>query len=595
MLSSVSVSNFKRIGQLPLVLNGLTKINYLVGEKNSGKSSFLYRLFVEGVSSLELKVGNFEAVNKNERFSENNPDLSVLNESKTDRSTNLKLNLQNDLEKIADMKLWELVEKNELQYSKVEIVPSKKFIAGYASYNGHVLLKIVEELNQSCDGEDSILSGKHLQKPEIAKQIFWYLAKNYGYFELSLVRYFAGKFVDGRVSGEPLWGSFISQGKIWTTNSNYDNRKKSEILFQAGGQNHISSLRWVLDIIESGVELGYQINCLILEQPEADLHPDWQKEIPLILQEYACRDNLQFFVATHSPFIITSAGEITEKEREENSIAKQSFIPSQKVYLIKEGQTASKSGEIGVAKNGFVLGSDGYWGRKIGFVAAKMLGMGLSEFVDDTKIQASIDAPILIFCEGEGMQEDADIYNTIFWNHHPRVLFVSSKGSSQTAWSFDILEQIKKGLYANFKLLMLRDRDHEFPSFEDIQKYKLQYPQRRVLYRRAIECYLYSSETAELWLKQYGLDLPEKIRIRLDNLHKEISFGVQHGVVGDAYKEKLETAFEEVYKFRQKRMSKYKYGKIPAVSPMAKKLEIARLIVKKTESYQELLEAIFGK
>ena len=90
-------------------------------------------------------------------------------------------------------------------------------------------------------------------------------------------------------------------------------------------------------------------------------------------------------------------------------------------------------------------------------------------------------------------------------------MFVSCRGASQLHKTFRLLTEIKPGLSADFELLMLRDRDHEFPSLADIQRYQQENEGCRVLFKRALEVYLYNSETARLVLSKFRRRLPKQI------------------------------------------------------------------------------------
>ncbi len=59
-----------------------------------------------------------------------------------------------------------------------------------------------------------------------------------------------------------------------------------------------------------------------------------------------------------------------------------------------------------------------------------MLGVGLMDFIPPQQRVVSADAPILVLGEGESEVQDAKVYNIIFYNPTPRVLFVSCRGTS---------------------------------------------------------------------------------------------------------------------------------------------------------------------
>jgi hypothetical protein len=287
--------------------------------------------------------------------------------------------------------------------------------------------------------------------------------------------------------------------------------------------------------------------------------------------------NIQIFVATHSPFVISSVSELTEEEREflEVSLGDRS---TQKVYFLKDGQVADKHGMI------TTHGNKGYTGKGVGYITSKMLGVGLMDFITVQKAVATKDAPKLVLCEGEGQGQDAKVYNIIFRDLEPPILFVSCRGNTQLHKTFRLLKEIKPGLSANFEILMVRDRDHEFPMLEDIRRYEEENENCKVLHRRAIESYLYNSETAKLVLKSFGKRLTADKKERMDNLQEMIQISAEQGVPGDIYKSELEQLFNQITMGLAKRLKN-------SGANLAEK--VAWLITPKTKTYKELHRQIF--
>lgn len=329
------------------------------------------------------------------------------------------------------------------------------------------------------------------------------------------------------------------------------------------------------------------ISLFLLEEPEYHLYSRWQKKLPYLLGEIARHLQIQIFVATHSPFVISSVGEITEREREKYQSKSQEFQPSQKVFFLKQGSTASKDGQIKIDHNGYLKGSFGYWGRRCNHIANKMLGAGLIDLIFPQEASEDGDAPQMIFCEGQGNREDAKIYNAIFHTRRPQVLFVSCRGSSQLHKSFELLQEIKVGLSANLNTRMLRDRDHEFSSEAEIRDYELHNPGSRVLRRRALECYLYNSETAELLLKTQRKRLNNKLQLEMNELQHQIQLEAEQGITGDNYKIRL----KELFKTMTKSFSYYN-SKVKT----SRNLDcyLGELIQPGTLTYHDLAQSIFN-
>jgi hypothetical protein len=278
----------------------------------------------------------------------------------------------------------------------------------------------------------------------------------------------------------------------------------------------------------------------LIEEPETHLHPRLQKEIPNILDKMVKNLGVQFFVETHSPFIVSDSASLVDYHEKQSRSYHSNFRASQKVYFMKNGKLADKNGMSSIK------GEYGYWGSKVNIIAAKMLGAGLMDLISPVEAELTHDAPLVVFCEGQGRDEDEKFYNIVFQNRVPRVLFVSSRGSSQLQSSFQLIREIRSGLASNFKLLMLRDRDHEFRDTQAIKDFERSRPGVHVLYRRAIECYIYNSEIAGLLYAKYNQELDHKLAIRLDELNHQIQSEAERGIKGDDYKERLKNCFYQV-------------------------------------------------
>jgi predicted ATPase len=267
----------------------------------------------------------------------------------------------------------------------------------------------------------------------------------------------------------------------------------------------------------------------MFDNPGDHLHPSWQKQLPTLFEYMSKVLDVQVFVATHSPFVVTAAGVMGEENLE----------PIQKVYFLIGGQVASKRGVHSTK------GSKGYWGTKVAEISSKMLGVGLMDLVTKQSSSHNKESPVLVLCEGEGENADAKIYNIIFRNRTPNVMFVSSRGSSQLYKSFTILNQIKPGLSSDFEIRMLRDRDHEFPSPQSITDYETSMPNCKVLRKRAIESYVYNPDTASLVLGLFNKKVLKKDLAQYALLAERISASTMHGIQGDEYKHELEDWFKQ--------------------------------------------------
>lgn len=102
---------------------------------------------------------------------------------------------------------------------------------------------------------------------------------------------------------------------------------------------------------------------VIIEQPEDSLHPDLQKKIPCFINEFInsldskLRSKINFFISTHSPFIISAASQ---------------FIENQKIYLMKDGHLLN----LDLDKTTI---STGHKGHECAWVAGQMLGGDITD------------------------------------------------------------------------------------------------------------------------------------------------------------------------------------------------------------------------
>jgi AAA domain, putative AbiEii toxin, Type IV TA system len=315
------------------------------------------------------------------------------------------------------------------------------------------------------------------------------------------------------------------------------------------------------------LNLKDKVEQFVIDEPECHLHPYITKTIPLLLEYLSNRYGIQFFVATHSPFILSAVARITY---EETSI-------KQTVYFLKNGELIDKYGQISESA------SSGYWGQKLIPVANAVLGSGLEDLFIEQEVEPDRDAPTLILCEGENSDQDASIYNTIFDEVKPSCLFVSCKGSSQLYRSFQLLNEIKPGLSANMRIFMIRDRDGEFPDRAAVDRWENDHPNAKILTKRAIECYLFNSEIAKALNAKYNQVSDQKKLQVLDLLQESIAKEVRDGQKSSDYKESLAIAMNRATNFILD----------SKVGPDHHYFALAQLIKPEFETYKQLFEDIF--
>lgn len=428
---------------------------------------------------------------------------------------------------------------------RLEELAGVNYFVGENSSGKTSLLRYIFEFNrkESLWITDGITDLDHMQEFDLKKsvfrparnlikQIFLDSVFEYNYLSLDLLAFSilqAKKGYKWRVLDEELYREAIGIAQdLGVVNPDLVVTDNGAIL-ELDGEELNSGAQNIINLIY-GVLWAYKLRgCryYMFDNPGNNLHPSWQKLLPTIFEFLSKELEIQIFVATHSPFIVSAAGLIGET----------SLVPTQKVYFMVHGSIANKRG-IPSSK-----GNKGYWGTRVADISSKMLGVGLIDLVSRQLSAHTQESPVLVLCEGEGENADAKIYNIIFRNRTPSVLFVSSRGSSQLYKSFTILSQIKPGLSADFEIRMLRDRDHEFPTEQSIIDFESATPYSKVLRKRAIEAYIFNPDTAKLVLSLFNKKMLKKDLELYLVIDKKLSEGIHKGMPGDTYKQELQDWF----------------------------------------------------
>jgi AAA15 family ATPase/GTPase len=390
MLDSITIKNFKAIGNDGLTLNGLTNVNYLVGKNGCGKSSVLENIEYKSGKNPDYElmltqrmhnfIDKFIGQNIPERFkSKVNQRLLEFAESDTTGFGQRFRYDKND-------KIW----FHKIYYGKNIAKPTTSF-----KFNFHTFAEISKGIKWKEGGykpwgpvtkepeltnavysdfeeksQPDVLIYQLLYFGQIEKEFdieikafnpiqdykkipnFTYDIKQEERNEIIEILKGIGNFVP------PHNHSFITNGALifGKDRHNEENINFSEL---SSGQKVILELFYLFKTKLKDV------NTILIDEPETSLHPEVQKMLPKL---FASFPNIQFFVATHSPFIISAAA------KEEN----------QKVYLIEDGQTVDIDGY----KNN-LQSQLGYDGGDCLLAVNKMLGSDIQD----------IAPHVIIFCE----------------------------------------------------------------------------------------------------------------------------------------------------------------------------------------------------
>ena len=189
----------------------------------------------------------------------------------------------------------------------------------------------------------------------------------------------------------------------------------------------------------------------------------------------------------------------------------------------------------------------------------------------------------IIYCEGkdkpkQGGEEqglDAEVYNTIFNQEFPDVLFVSSGGNTELDQRSQIAILILTKVFPELNVLVLKDRDMASGKITD-EKSRLSYlsnnpNSHRVLKRFEIENYLYDKEI----LKKYCADVESKF--------DEGSYDL---FVTDIVNQNLKDATGRIKNF---------CGLTVSVNKDTFKKNLSKYVTKDTAVYEELKQVIFQR
>ena len=214
-----------------------------------------------------------------------------------------------------------------------------------------------------------------------------------------------------------------------------------------------------------------------IDEPELHLNTKIQAFFLRELYRLCKKENAQLWVATHSLGFLRAAQDIKKENQELVSIIEFKYELSSQTKPICP-----------------ILGSREDWKRIFQTALEDLTGLL---------------APRRIFyCEGrpdagENNSEqglDADIYNEIFFEKYPDVLFVSSGGGGEVTKNASLALNVLNKTFVDVELYLLKDRDDmtdkERKNFLDDNSV------HRMLERREIENYIFDKEVLKEFCKQ---------------------------------------------------------------------------------------------
>jgi hypothetical protein len=520
MLESIEIKNFKRIGSEGLKLNNLAKVNYLVGKNGSGKSSVL-----EYIRSLQYSSGNSQ-----DMFTKLYGEYKEV--FKPDTTIFFKFKSPVDL---ANRRLDECLLVTEYNQYGVNFSINNpreenagSFFRSLFFYNFSSLIDKSLENTISTHFSDFFISTNFdfdVIDHQIKDRLIEFLNNTI--------------YIDSSFKVKNIYRS-LGNGQPIIERSNGQEMREETLKGLSSGIKQLLGYFINMQVkINALSPSGNVFDFVLIEEPETHLHPDFQKLLPAL---YSNLDlgNKVVIISTHSPFIISAAGE---------------FKDTQKVYMIEDGQTVDLTGEKNTQES-----QDGYNGYQAKQMANKLLGAGL----DDLHKQ-------IVICEGEPNNRstglDAEIYNTIF--NHEKYLFISAGGETQINHNAELAKRIIKNIFDNTNSIAFYLKDGDGKS----NKQKIEESSKSVqsfgaeikfLSEYAIECYLLEPEIVGR-LYQNVIDYKVQYERWLGEIKTKFDHGKKLRLILDQQK--------NAYKFY---------------------LDLAKQITPETKTYKELEKCIFG-
>ncbi|GAB4147104.1 MAG: hypothetical protein OHK0017_08420 [Patescibacteria group bacterium] len=318
MLKSISIRNFKRIGEEPLVLDNLEKVNYLVGPNGCGKSSVLECLRLLYIATPDNE--NVQRGLKNKiRKSDINEEFHFV-DKKTRRLLFVDYNLDQLLLEVYSNNKTEVNyvcdnKKYKIKFNRITVNFNPFYIKKNAKIEPFLInfnasetafdrnqqlltttwLQFFNEIDsnkfkgqQAIDSlnkifNESISADIINSRKLIFNELFKLFNNDFDYFH----------FLEGKY--KLYISKILEQIFKHTTLDSYYKR--------SSGENIIIMLLISLEYLCK----NYPLNLILIEEIESCLHPKWQKALPQLFELLSEIYKIQFIVTTQSPFIISSA------------------------------------------------------------------------------------------------------------------------------------------------------------------------------------------------------------------------------------------------------------------------------------------------
>jgi predicted ATPase len=433
MLNRIEIRNFKAIQdspngtKKPLILDNLAQVNYLVGKNGCGKSSVLEGIHLFWMSkNSDIYSERFQKIKTTMKYGDKSEFIFQIRK----QQNILKIEVSQELI-IKQINISDNFSRENTDLIYLTNHPKWTNFELYEFCLKHAVYDNIDDMDQTGNflgllGNYGILFNQFSfsSKQQIASVL------NCNKKFSKLVNSFINKY--SGLSSAIEFNATLDQNIVVSANINNKNSYEE-------GKIHLSN--FIYACIGDTLFSNNKYNKIVLiEEPENHIHPDRQKEIPIIIDEI-CKEldsigiQTQFLISTHSPFIISAAAN----------------LGGQNVYLIKDGQTCDKNEFTGKYEGtNIYAGSKGYKNKDIIGVSAKMLGAGLQDVAGrgiggDIKITKTNK---IIYCEGSDNNKfrDDEIYQTIFGNEvaGQRITFVSCGSCDNVLKTYEIGKELNQ-------------------------------------------------------------------------------------------------------------------------------------------------------
>lgn len=287
MIHSIEIQKFKRFRK-PVKIKKLSSVNYLVGRNNSGKSSFLQAILLSALYRNE-SGDSFTNVSFPEKFARlkeyfNDEDLSnpikIVIIDENDRKIVIESQWQN-----------ESVSKNKAGKGKIPrilYIPCNVQIS--MTQDGATFNNVDNEIKQfGILPIDKINSWVYHQEKHTAGGTWGKKeSKKFTTFKNIISKEFGVKVLLPEMDDyNQFYFKYLENG-----------RERSLYLVGSGTQN-------VIYFIAAIVYLN-NYDLILIDEPELHLHPEIQKKLGNIFRRLSKQFNIQFVIATQSPFIVST-------------------------------------------------------------------------------------------------------------------------------------------------------------------------------------------------------------------------------------------------------------------------------------------------